>query len=121
MSEKNLVDSAIDLALNMAGSVNVGDTPYVVVPEGSEVHNLESMLPVPVRKRGMVQMRDTESFIAYVNQEKTSKTRLYGNTVEPGFTAVINDHGSEPDWRDYRVLFNCPKSVEWKVLSLIHI
>lgn len=94
----------------------VGETsmPFVILPEGYRVEDIERSLPAPVRKRGSVALHDEKSFIAYVRGEMAPDTRLYRSLDPPQFLAVINDHGAQADWRDYRARYTCPLSAEWK-------
>jgi uncharacterized protein YfdQ (DUF2303 family) len=93
---------------------------YAIVPEG---HFLE-VLPVeglPKRPRANVKLRDTDSFIAYFNDHKAPRSRIYA-TLEPArFIAVFDDfntaelHGvaEQADWREFRAEFAIPPSREW--------
>lgn len=45
-----------------------GGIPYVAMPEGYSVNDLESLLPQPTRKRAKVVMLDAPSFIAYAKK-----------------------------------------------------
>lgn len=45
-----------------------GGIPFVAVPDGYKVHDLESLLPVPTRKRAEVTITDTDSFIHYTKK-----------------------------------------------------
>jgi uncharacterized protein YfdQ (DUF2303 family) len=110
MDAKELLTAGAQLGAPKA----VSEHPYILVPEGSTVHDAESYLPAPLRKRGSVSLMDVRSFVAYVLAEKSAGTRLYGSYREPGFLAVFNDHGSTPAWRDYRATYACPLSIEWK-------
>jgi uncharacterized protein YfdQ (DUF2303 family) len=93
----------------------VGSNPYAVIPEGAELHDLEKMLPNPTRKRGNVVLRDTASFVAFVNMQKTAQTLIFGNKTTPGFVAVFNgDAVEQPGWGDYKAAYSCPTSVEWQ-------
>lgn len=92
----------------------VDETPYVVLPVGSELVNLEKFLQTPVRKRGVITMRDTDSFSRFVKDQSSGATRIYGNLINPEFVAVLNDNVDGTGWRDYKVVYECPQSVEWK-------
>lgn len=43
-------------------------TPYLVVPDGYKVHDLEHLLPSPVRKRAKVSVSDSAGFIHYTEK-----------------------------------------------------
>lgn len=112
--DENNVTAAADLGAALSTPRIVGDTSYVVVPSGFHVHDLESMLGAPTRKRGSIAYRDADSFCRAVADQVTGSTRLYGNQQAPSFTAVFNDHAAEPGWRDHTATYACPLSVEWK-------
>lgn len=115
MSEITETKESFELGLNAAELRHVDGTPYVVIPEGSELKTLENYLHRPIRKRGVIVMRDTESFNRYVKDESDTTTRIYGNLIDPQFVAVLNDSaGVNPGWRDFLVVYKCPKSVEWQ-------
>lgn len=115
MQEHFTTDAAETISAGMAlgDPKHIEGRPFAVVPEGATVHDLEHLCHNPQRKRGTVALRDTDSFIAVVNADKGTSTRLYGNYVKPGFIAVFNDHGSLPGWQDHRAVYECPKSIEW--------
>lgn len=112
--DTNNSQAILDAGANLAEPRAIDDHPYIIVPAGSTVMDAESYLTSPLRKRGTVVLNDVASFTAYVNAEKTSATRLYGQYQPPGFQVVFNDHGAEPAWKDYRATYACPLSVEWK-------
>ena len=95
-----------------------GAKPFVIVPEGCEVRELEDHLQQPIRKTGTIKVRDVDSFIAVVKAQASESTVLY-RTVEPAkFVAVFNDHGkvdgTGPGWGDHRAVYDCPQSPEWR-------
>lgn len=112
--ENSNTQAAITAGMQLADVRTIEGKPFVVLPDECSVHDLEAYLPTPTRKTGTVKLRDTASFIAYVNDEKTEATRIYGNLVNPHFVAVFNDHGDTPAWKDYRASYACPLSVEWQ-------
>lgn len=103
-------------ALGAAGVTpqTIAGVPFVVVPEGYALTDLERMLAAPSRKKGSLSFRDAASFCRAVSESKTEATRLYGNSSVPSFAAVFNDHGTAPGWRDHVATYVCPLSVEWK-------
>lgn len=108
------IQAALNAGLSMAGDSLTGKTPTVMVPQGARFEAHEELLDNPTRKRANVKLRDVASFTGYVDAEKTGSTRLYGSKNPPSFTAVFNDHGAEPGWRDYKASYLCPLSAEWK-------
>lgn len=97
-----------------------GDTsPFVVTPSGYNVHDLEHLLPQPLRKRANVSVSDTASFIEYVKKHGvTDQTVIYANInadkSQYNLIAVIDDHApNSAHWRGHTCGFNPALSVEW--------
>lgn len=93
--------------------------PYVVLPEGYTVADLEHLLPTPTRPRATVSVTDSDSFIKYVNKhgslaECTIYADIDAEASRMAMIAVINDNGDNPGWRDHTCSFEPKQSVEWK-------
>ena len=112
--EDNSTQAALDAGMNLGAVKDIEGHPYIVTPQGVSLHDAESYLAEPLRKRGTVALNDVTSFTDYVKAEKTDATRIYGQYTPPAFTAVFNDHGAAPAWKDYRAVYACPLSAEWK-------
>lgn len=97
-----------------------GHTPYVLLPPQYTVKDLESLLPAPTRKRGIVTMQDSPSFIEYLKKHgEEDHCVIYADVdYEAGkysLTAVINDNGAgSAQWRDHRAMLSPILSLEWK-------
>lgn len=114
-TKENETMTAVQLGAALCDVNFVHGTPYIAVPGGFKVENLESMLERPARKRGNTTLRDATSFIQFVIQEANTETRIYGSYNPPSFAAVFNDHSKDgANWRDHTARFNCPVSIEWK-------
>ncbi|MDB5988886.1 MAG: hypothetical protein JWQ10_289 [Herbaspirillum sp.] len=108
---KNIVD--LVCTSQAARSVGPDDVPFVIVPEGYEVHDLEKTLQRPMRKRGTATFNDAASFVDYFKLHQMA-SRIYGQVEPPKFIAVMNDNRKdEPGWGDHRAVYNCPLSKEW--------
>ncbi|MEY5098196.1 MAG: hypothetical protein RJA36_915 [Pseudomonadota bacterium] len=85
---------------------------------GTLSEELTKKLPKPTRKKGLVKIRDLESFVRQVNKHKVEGlTEIYRTVNPPRFSAVINDHGAGEDdagWGDHWFDYECPLSAEWK-------
>ena len=112
--KQNEIETALGAGMQLGSVRLVHDSPFVVLPESTRVEELEHMLPEPTRKRGMFVLHELESFVALIDEEKTAETRIYFDSSVNTFCAVFNDHGELPGWRDYRALYACPTSAEWK-------
>lgn len=112
---ENSVTEIAALATQAVGPQTVSGNPFLSLPPGYAVHDLEKMLPTPTRRRGRVALRDMESFCRMVDEQGDDHTRLYGTYDPPSFTAIFNDHLKDaPGWRDHSATYACPLSVEWK-------
>jgi uncharacterized protein YfdQ (DUF2303 family) len=110
----NNTQAALDAGANLADMKVIDDHPYIVIPDGSTLHDAEQFLLAPMRKRGAVTLCDVASFVSFVMAERTDATRIYSQFTQPVFKAVINDHGTTgPGWRDYVATYACPLAAEW--------
>jgi uncharacterized protein YfdQ (DUF2303 family) len=89
---------------------------YAIVPQGCTLQYLEPSPQFPDRRRGTVRVRDVTSFLTYLNEMIDGPAAcIYGSVAPPRFIAVLNDHQKHvPGFRDFRVDFNVPHSIEWQ-------
>lgn len=100
-----------------------GATPYTIIKESQQVHDLEQLLPNPVRKRDTVYLERADSFIRYVNAHKIPNTSAIYQTSdskgETSFKAIIDDHqigeNGTPNWQSHKVIYTPQTSREWRV------
>lgn len=99
-----------------ASMPETGDSiPFVIIEGNHKVQDLEKLLPTPTRKRGTTKVRDAASFVVLYLAHRTESSRIYGSVEPPRFEAVLDDHQKEaPGWREHRLVYDCPLSVEWK-------
>jgi len=95
-----------------------GSIPYVVVPQGYAVKDLESMLPIPTRIRANVVVTDSNSFITYCTRHKNEASSVYALIDQENKTltvqAILDDNAAQyPSWRSHVCLFKPALSVEW--------
>ena len=102
------------------GTLNLENgTPYVVVPEGFKVADLEKLLPLPTRKRAQVVLTDSPSFVTYLKKHGIHDGSMVYADIDSersrfNLVAVIDDHLSyQASWREHRAQFNPKISVEW--------
>lgn len=121
---------AATLAREMKGPMEVlqnneaaTDIRRVALPVGWTVREFddEKYLAVPRRKKGLVRLHDTASFVGYVKRHGSLTTctvwcKADYAAGEIAFTAIINDHGegdNDQRWRDHRAVFSPDFSAEW--------
>lgn len=96
-----------------------GGLPFVTVPEGYSVNDLEKFLPSPIRKRGNVVTTDTASFSDYLNKHSTQFGSVIYAEIDSEksvcrMVAVLDDHSDDaPQWKENICRFSPKLSVEW--------
>lgn len=92
----------------------IGSTPVVILNDDQNATHLEHLLPGPSRKRGIIELNDEASFLAFVAENQGAATRLFGvGRPRPSFTAVFNFGNDLPGWGDFRAVYALPLSPEW--------
>lgn len=123
MDQNDNIKTLLDAGAARAQPVTShGGIPYTAVPDGYRIHALESLLPVPTRKRAEVVTTDTDSFIFYTKKHGsldhcTVYADIDAEASKFNLIAVINDHGTDADaqqFRDHRCTFSPAQAVEWK-------
>lgn len=130
MAEKTEAEIVEGLAVAVAEPRSIGPyaSPFLRLPQQYHVHNMESTLPVPVRKRGTVIVKDVDSFVRYYSKHKAPGD-IYATSKPPQFIGVLNGHTEDVSvlattevaavtgagWGDHRVAYKCPHSDEWVI------
>jgi len=120
METANEVNAIVDAARKPEIYDLPGQRKLVLLPEKFKIEqiDLRTYLPAPERKTGTVTLTDADSFVAYlVDQASLASCRIYINAdYQKGtvsFTAVINDHNDNPQWKDFRAIYAPAFSPEW--------
>jgi uncharacterized protein YfdQ (DUF2303 family) len=101
--------------------------PLIVNPRTCAVESLEKFLPLPVRKRAVVNLRDVDSFIDYVKLHQEPGTVVLGNLDPDGasFAAILDYHLTNgdpaatdfkpgaPGWGAHRCNLKLEHTPEW--------
>lgn len=83
---------------------------------------LDSRLPAPRRRAGVVQLTEVASLIEHVKRYGDESTVIYANTKALAFAVVYDENpagpaggkiGSGTAWREFRATYACPRSPEW--------
>lgn len=91
-------------------------TTHFLVPEGwtRETHHDETRADTPSRPRGTVDLFDLDSFVTVVQSLGADGTvNTYANPETRTLTAILNDDGTAPGWRDHRVTYALRKTAQW--------
>lgn len=98
---------------------NVDGTPYIVVPAGFKVENLEGMQSQPTRIREKVTLNDEASFIGYWHRFANVHSMLFAQLPPVcTFAAAFDYHAllegiPDPSWCTHRAAYTCNTSVAW--------
>lgn len=91
---------ALELILALGGKPQTPGNeggPFVLVPEGTEVHSLEHLLPFSPFQRENVTLTRPESLIDWCNRFKRPESVIFADQASEKFTAVLDYHGeSDP-------------------------
>src|ERR1051326_5900318 len=90
------------------GAATDGTGAYAIVPEDYKIESLEEYLARPRRIDQHVDLEDTDSFIAYVNEFRDQLTRIFFSLEGEEFTAVFDYHEFDPprpNWCDHTARF----------------
>lgn len=101
---------------------SLGNTHHLVLPEAFTHKDItaaiESALPQPSRKKGVIQLKSIDSFKQYVaDHSNETATYIYADPESMNLTAVFNDHAFPADpqagWRDFRASYTAELSREF--------
>lgn len=101
---------------------------HFLVPDGwtHDTHDPEAHQPNPDRARGTTELFDLASFTARVHALGDDEPRLhhdrpaalrrwnvYADPDAQTLTAVLNDDGADPGWRDHLITYQLRKTAPW--------
>lgn len=98
-----------------------GAIPFVVLPEGVEVHDLRHLIdndlaPRPRRAKGIVKVFDALSFVRYFADFRDETSRIFADETSGSVTAILDYHQASdfPQWCQHRISLVLRHSEEWK-------
>lgn len=116
MNDQKQTETGAQARLDNAARVHTGhgEVPFLVVPEGHKVENLEALQRQPRRIRESISVTTIESFIAYVTKHKTGLAAIFANEEQRQLQAVLDYHGdaSLPSWCTHKVGYTAKLSRE---------
>ncbi|OTL80079.1 DUF2303 family protein [Acinetobacter pittii] len=71
---------------------STGVLPFIVVPEGSEVHEFEALLQRPLTLTQSVALHTAKDFIAYVSRYADKNSLVFVDVLKGKFKAVLDYH-----------------------------
>ena len=105
-----------------------GAQPYTVLKQNQTIHDLERLLPHPVRKRNTVNIERADSFIRYVKAHQIEgATAIYQSTSNDNqlqLKAIIDDHETGSDgqanWQTHKAIYRPKLSREWLIWNKVN-
>ena len=104
-----------------------GTAPFLVLPSGHAVHDLEKLGANPAQRRGIVALHDVDSFCHYVKLFASPTVQVFAKAVLTGtniqavpatFVAVLDYHEAGAhgmaNWGVHRAVYECKASPEWE-------
>ncbi|WP_105215744.1 DUF2303 family protein [Pseudoalteromonas sp. T1lg22] len=91
-----------------------GGVPFVAVPRGYHLENVEKFLDNPTRIRKHLNVLSTDSFIRYFNKFCDDDSLVVLNDNSQRIVGMLDYHTTtEASWCDHQVEYACPQSREW--------
>jgi uncharacterized protein YfdQ (DUF2303 family) len=89
------------------------EVPFVLVPDGYSLKDLESLRPGPRRIRETIDLHNLTSFTDYVNKWKDDDSVIFANTGERSLRAVLDYHNPVgASWGSHRANYVAKMSRE---------
>lgn len=103
------------LAVTSHGLFLIEDIPSLIIPKDYEVRTFESLLPQPVRKKGLASLATLQTFIEYLKTYAKPTTKIFVTSEGSlKFVAIIDYHESdEAHWCDDRAVYVAIHTPEW--------
>lgn len=120
-NQENIAQTLLDAGANAVQIRGINDgLPFVVVPEGYKVEDLENMMPNPLRKRANIHVSDADSFMLYLGKHSDPDASVIYAALDSeaskfSLHAILDDHGTNgTNWREHHCIYVPKLSVEWK-------
>ena len=95
-----------------------GGIPYITIPEGYKLADLEHLLSDPERIRAHVDAHTLDAALDYLKLYGTplSGTVVFADHTRGKLQAVIDYHhaAGRPAWCSHTLTYTCPPSLEWQ-------
>lgn len=107
-------DLAIEAADKKVHYLNDSSVPFIVLPDGYNIHDVSKFMDAPLRTRGVVNVQDAASFQSYFDMFKNDSTVLFSSEKESNVTAVF-DHSTRelPGFGEHKLVMRLKASSEW--------
>lgn len=120
LSDKAIADvQKLVVASQGAKTVEGGNIPYVLVPQGYTAQSLPDLIfnnhtPTPERIKRAVKVFDSASFIEYYNLFDDAGSRVFADENNNSVVALLDYHQmNNPRWVDHKLTLTLRLSEEW--------
>ena len=113
--------TAAGAGLKLDNLSDLFQVPAVVLPAGCQVHDLEKLLPRPVRRRSTFSSQRLRSFLEYLAEfASPGETVVFANEEGDAAQAII-DYGSNanPGWGSHRAHLEMFKTPEFEAVEAL--
>ena len=113
--DKDAIHAIEELTDSARGVVRAEEDaiPYVILPPNHSVKTIEETLPTPTRYRNKPVFVQPDSFTDYVNELKSSNTRIYVTSPIQIVAVIDHQHDNSPAWGDHRATLNLVQDPDW--------
>lgn len=110
------IESALAAGTALApAQVIGGGIPFLVIPDGYKIEQIERVLSCPNRISDVVEALDLASFLGYLSRFADETTIVFANPTTSTLRAVLDYHdAAQPSWCSHHLTYTCPLSLEWQ-------
>lgn len=117
ISTPGAIDRIAELAREAGVPFDINGTPYVLVPDGSELVATPEHRAHPERIKQVISLHTPASLIAYWKAFAETESVLVFDLDRAQYTAVFDYHSDAeyPGWCEHRAVYQCPQTPEWQL------
>lgn len=119
ISSPGAVERIAELAREAGQPFDIAGTPYVLVPQGSQLVAKPQHRFQPERIEQTIALHTPAAFIAYWKRFSLDESVTVFDLEQARYTAIFDYHGvgaefNGPGWCQHRAIYQCPQTPEWK-------
>lgn len=101
-------------------STVIEGVPHVLVPPGSSLKSMETLLPAPQRIVASPEFHSVEGFLDYTEEFAQDGTRIFVDKGQWRFFTIFDSHApNAPAWGDHCASLTLNLSPEWRLFKRI--
>lgn len=117
ISTPGAIDRIAELAREAGQPFEINGTPYMLVPEGTNLVAKPEHREIPERISQVITLHTPASLIAYWKRFAVAESVLVFDLENAKYTAVFDYHSEAeyPGWCQHRAVYQCPQTPEWNL------